>query len=126
MYLYIYFFSSCLWLAFTSVFQFFKNSLQLKRTVIVSNLLKNINMHFFHYLIRYLRSKINRGAWVAQLVKLLTSGLGHGLSICEFEPCVGLYADSSEPGACFGFCVSVSFSPSPTCARSLSLSVYQK
>ena len=27
--------------------------------------------------------------------------LGH-----EFEPRVGLCADSSEPGACFGFCVS--------------------
>ena len=31
---------------------------------------------------------------------------GHGLAVCEFEPRVGLCADSSELGACFGFCVS--------------------
>ena len=28
--------------------------------------------------------------------------------VCGFEPCVGLCASSSEPGACFGFCVSLS------------------
>ena len=48
-----------------------------------------------------------RGAWVAQLVKRLTLdfGSGHDLAVCEFEPRVGLRADSSEPGACFRFCV---------------------
>ena len=30
-------------------------------------------------------------------------GSGHDLVVCEFEPCIGLCADSSEPGACFGF-----------------------
>ena len=35
-------------------------------------------------------------------------GSGHDLAVREFEPCVGLCADSSEPGACFGFCVSLS------------------
>ena len=45
-------------------------------------------------------------------------GSGHDLTVCEFEPCVGLCADSSEPGACFGFCVSLSLS--------LSLSLSQK
>ena len=35
-------------------------------------------------------------------------GSGHDLTVCEFEPCVGLCADSSEPGVCFGFCVSLS------------------
>ena len=30
-------------------------------------------------------------------------GSGHDLMVREFEPCVGLRADSSEPGACFGF-----------------------
>ena len=41
-------------------------------------------------------------------------GSGHGLAVCEFKPRVGLCADSSEPGACFEFCVSLSLWPSPT------------
>ena len=28
-------------------------------------------------------------------------GSGHDLTVCEFEPRVGLRADGSEPGACF-------------------------
>ena len=31
-------------------------------------------------------------------------GSGHDLTVRGFEPHVGLCADSSEPGACFGFC----------------------
>ena len=49
---------------------------------------------------------------------------GHDLAVCEFEPCVGLCADGSEPGACFGFCVSLSLSaypPAHTLGLSLSL-----
>ena len=46
---------------------------------------------------------------------------GHDLTVCGFEPRVGLCADSSEPGACFGFCVSLSLCSSPTHALSLSL-----
>ena len=38
----------------------------------------------------------------------------------RFEPRVGLCADGSEPGACFGFCVSLSLCPSPIRALSLS------
>ena len=34
-------------------------------------------------------------------------GSGHDLTVREFEPRVGLWADSSEPGACFGFCVAL-------------------
>ena len=49
---------------------------------------------------------------------------GHDLAICEFEPRVGLCADSSEPGAFFGFCVSLSLCLSPV--HTLSLSVSQK
>ena len=58
------------------------------------------------------------GAWVAQLVKHPTLGfsLGHDLMVHEFEPCVGLCADSSEPEAC-----SLSLCPSPTPTLSLSL-----
>ena len=51
-------------------------------------------------------------------------GSGHDLSVGEFKPCVGLCADSSEPGACFRFCDSLTLCPSP--AHALSLSVSQK
>ena len=37
-------------------------------------------------------------------------GSGHDLTVCEFEPRVGLCADCSEPGACFGFCFFLSLS----------------
>ena len=42
-------------------------------------------------------------------------GSGHGLTIRGLEPHIGLSADSSEPGVCSGFCLSVSlsFCPSP-------------
>ena len=46
---------------------------------------------------------------------------GHDLAVREFEPCVGLWADGSEPGACFRFCVSLSLCPSPVHALSLSV-----
>ena len=46
---------------------------------------------------------------------------GHDLAVCEFEPHVRLWADGSEPGACFRFCVSLSLCPSPVHARSLSV-----
>ena len=49
--------------------------------------------------------------------------LGHDLAVRGFEPCVGLCADSSESGACFGCCDSLSLCPSPT--RALSHSVSQ-
>ena len=45
---------------------------------------------------------------------------GHDLTDPEFEPHVGLCADSSEPGACFGFCVFLSLCPSSAHALSLS------
>ena len=48
-------------------------------------------------------------------------GSSHDLAVRGFEPHVGLCPDSSEPGACFGFCVSLSLCPSP--ARTLSLSL---
>ena len=48
-------------------------------------------------------------------------GLGHDLAVRGFEARVGLCADSSGPGACFGFWVSLSLRPSPTHTLSLSL-----
>ena len=46
---------------------------------------------------------------------------GHDLAVCELEPRVRLWADGSEPGACFRFCVSLSLCPSPVHALSLSV-----
>ena len=57
---------------------------------------------------------------MAQSVKPLTSAQVM-TSVCELEPCFGLCADSLEPGAWFGFCVSLSLYPSLTSALSLSL-----
>ena len=46
---------------------------------------------------------------------------GHDLAVREFEPHVRLWADGSEPGACFRFCVSLSLCPSHVHALSLSV-----
>ena len=65
-----------------------------------------------------------RGAWGAQsdkcptLAQVLNS---HELAVCEFKPCISLCAESSEAGACFRFCVSLSLCPFPAHALSLSL-----
>ena len=60
-----------------------------------------------------------QGTWAAQSVKQPASAQVM-ISVLEFKPRVGLCADSSEPRACFGFCVSLSLCPSPTHALSLS------
>ena len=57
---------------------------------------------------------------MAHLVKRPTLAQVRLSQICEFEPQVRLCADSSEPGACFGFCVCLSV------CLSLSLSLSQK
>ena len=59
-----------------------------------------------------------RGAWVAQLVKCLTSAQ---VMISQFVS--SSCADSSEPGTCFGFCVSFSLCPSLVCTLTLTLSL---
>ena len=56
--------------------------------------------------------------WLCQLSIWLR--LRSDLTIHEFKPCIGLCADSSEPGAHFGFCVSLSLWLSPTHTLSLS------
>ena len=53
--------------------------------------------------------------------KVSDFGSGHDLTVPEFEPHVGLCADTSEPGACFGFCVSLSVSALPPFVLCLSL-----
>ena len=66
-----------------------------------------------------LRNKMG-GAWVAQSVKGLTLGLdsGHDLTVREFEPHMGPYADSMEPTWDF-------LSPSACTPPSLALSLFQ-
>ena len=61
-----------------------------------------------------LQMEAHRGTWVAQSVKRPTSAQVPG-----FKPRIGLRADTSEPGACFTFCVSLSLCPSPAHALSL-------
>ena len=51
------------------------------------------------------------------------SGSGHDLAACEFEPRVGLCADSSEPGSLLRIlCLPLSVPPLLTYCLSLSLS----
>ena len=61
-------------------------------------------------------------------VKWSNFGSGHDLMARELVPYIGLYADSLEPGACFGFCVFLSAPPSLILCLSLSftLSLSQK
>ena len=63
------------------------------------------------------------GTWVAQSVECQTldCSSGHDLMVLESEPHTGVCADSVEPGACFGFDVSLFYLPLPY-SRSLSLS----
>ena len=69
---------------------------------------------------KVLKKSNERGAWVAQSVKRRLQP-GHDLAVREFEPRVRLWADGSEPGACFRFCVSLSLCPSPVHVLSLSV-----
>ena len=75
-----------------------------------------------------IKRPVERGAWVAQMVKhgTLDFSSGHDLTVRGFEPCVGLCADGSEPGACFGICVSLSLPLPHSCSVSLSLSKINK
>ena len=68
------------------------------------------------------RVSVKRGAkrstWVAQSVKCPTSAQAIiSSSVCS-SPALGSVL-TAEPGACFGFCVSLSFCPSPAHALSL-------
>ena len=70
---------------------------------------------------KFFKKVMDRGAWVAQSVDPLT-GSGHDLTVYESEPCVGLWADSSEQSLEPALdSVSPSLCPSPTHTPSLSL-----
>ena len=45
-------------------------------------------------------------------------GSGHDLAVHGLEPHIGLCADSSEPGACFGFCLPLSLCLPCSCSVS--------
>ena len=64
-------------------------------------------------------SRVGAPGWHSRLSIRLQPG--HDLAVREFEPRVRLWADGSEPGACFRFCVSLSLCPSPVHALSLSV-----
>ena len=61
-----------------------------------------------------------RDAWVAPSVKHLTPdfGSGHDLTVCEFEPHVGLCADSTQ--SLLGILSPLFSAPPPPCGLSLS------
>ena len=61
------------------------------------------------------KSHVSRGAWVAQSVECPTSAQVMISLLMGLSP----HADSSEPGDCFGFCVSLPVCPS-SCLHSLS------
>ena len=65
---------------------------------------------------------------MAQPVKLSTSAqiTISRYTVPEFKPFIGLCADGLEPGAYFGFCVSLSLWPSPAHTLSLFLSKINK
>ena len=76
-------------------------------------------MQFTGYLFK---NEASWGAWLAQSVGQLTSAQVMILQSVSSSPRIGLCADSTEPGACFGFCVSLSLCSSPTFALSLFVS----
>ena len=66
------------------------------------------------------------GTWVAQLVERPTSAQIMVSQFVSSSPVSGsVLTNSSEPGACFGFCISLSLSP-PSPAHALSLSIINK
>ena len=74
----------------------------------------------------WIRNMEYRGAWVAQSVGHPTSAQVMITQSNEFEPRIRPCADNSEPGACIGFCVFLSFCPSLAHALSLSVSKINK
>ena len=65
-------------------------------------------------------SPVSGSALTAWSLEPASFGSGHDLTVCEFKPHVGLCVDSSQPGTCFRFRVSLSLCPSLTHTHSLS------
>ena len=86
--------------------------------IMLSEIRERQNSYDFTHM-RTLKDKTGAPGWRSRLSVRLRPG--HELAVREFEPRVGLWADGSEPGACFRFCVSLSLCPSPVHALSLSV-----
>ena len=72
----------------------------------------------------FIKNIVGAPGWRSRLSVRLQPG--HDLAVREFEPRIRLWADGSEPGACFRFCVSLSLCPSPVHALSLSVPKIKK
>ena len=72
-----------------------------------------------HQGVQSLFGEKERGTWGGSVGWVSDFSSGHDLTVRGFEPRVGLCADSSEPGTCLGFCVSLALWPSPTQALPL-------
>ena len=88
-------------------------------------------MHLVPQFLHLMPSSCTCGPEPLEFLALVASGFCvHGCqgtetnvkTVHEFEPHIGLCVVSSEPGACFSFCVSLSLFPFPTSSLSLSLS----
>ena len=77
-----------------------------------------VRVALFKYVVK---NEPGRGARVAQSVKRPTSAQVTISQFVSLETCVRPCADSSEPGACFGFCVSLSLPHPHSCSVSLFL-----
>ena len=60
---------------------------------------------------RIYKNKSAKGCFGGSVGLVPNLGSGHDRVVHEFEPHIGLCADSSEPGACLGCCVSLSAPP---------------
>ena len=83
----------------------------------VSSTIPGMSVFTWTYIIK--SAGLGAPGWRSRLSVRLQPG--HDLAVREFEPRVRLWADGSEPGACFRFCVSLSLCPSPVHALSLSV-----
>ena len=88
--------------------------LTVPQSVIQFQIKNNYKRAFLHIKVKHSRWDGTRnpgpgGSWVAQLVKWPTSVQVRISQFVSWSPgSGGLCADCSEPGACFGFCVSLS------------------
>ena len=90
---------------------------------IVVGIVEVVWLHLFLTEIRskYWEDKQGGCPWVAQTVERLTSDQVMISRFLSSSPVLGsVFADSSEPGACFTFCVSLSLSLPCWCSVSLS------
>ena len=77
---------------------------------------RQVFISFYFFLRRTSREQRNgenRGTWVAQSVKYLTSAQVMSSRFVGSSPASD-FADSAEPGACFRICISLCLCPSPT------------